>query len=51
MIDRKSFSKEWIESISDVPHFGGQMIVERTIYAFYLLEKITKSHLDVNWTP
>ena len=46
MIDRKSFEKRWIESIEGVVDFGGRLVVERTIHAFYLLQKVAKSRLD-----
>ena len=47
MIDRRSFEKQWVESIEDVAGFGGKLVVERTIHAFYLLQKVAKSRLDV----
>ena len=46
MIDRRSFEKQWVESIEDVADFGGKLVVERTIHAFYLLQKVAKSRLD-----
>ena len=46
MIDHKSFEKEWINSIKDVSSQGGKLVVERTIHAFYLLQKIAKSRLN-----
>ena len=46
MIDRRSFEKQWIEGVEDVADFGGKLIVERTIHAFYLLQKVAKSRLD-----
>ena len=46
MIDRRSFEKQWIEGVEDVTNFGGKLVVERTIHAFYLLQKVAKSRLD-----
>ena len=46
MVDRRSFEKQWIEGVEDVTNFGGKLVVERTIHAFYLLQKVAKSRLD-----
>ena len=46
MIDRGSFEKRWIESIPGISDIGGRFVVERTIHAFYLLQKVAKSRLE-----
>lgn len=46
MIDRRSFEADWIASIKDIGGLANRLVAERTIHAFYLLQKIEKSKLS-----
>lgn len=46
MIDKKSFTKEWIESQKEATSTNRIKVIERCIYAFYLLERLSESKLD-----